>query len=272
MNLERHLLLFILCAWGLNLTGCSSTAKQNKPPMNPTSPVLSGSNYEYNPTEASIANARLGVEYMKQGRYKVALEKLRKALEQNDDNQEAHTAVALLHEKLGQEDLAEKHFSKALALAPNDASIHNNYASYLCRQQKPQAAQKYFLHALNNRLYDTPELVHTNMGLCALRFNQQQQALEAFEKALQKNPQFSIALYQMANLHEKNGNVIEADKYFLRYEKIARHTPQSLWLGVRLARALGIREREANYALLLKSQYAETEQARLLQLFEQGIY
>lgn len=271
MNLPRCARLLVLCVLGLSLTACSSqVSKQTQ--MNPRSPVLSGDNYEYNPEQASVANARLGIEYMKQGRYKIALMKLQKALQQDDDNNEAHTTIALLHEKLGQSDLAQKHFEKALKLAPDDASLHNNYASYLCRQQKLQQAQQHFLRALNNPLYETPELVHTNAGLCALRFNQQAQAMQAFDKALQENPQFSVALYQMAELHEKKGSVMEANQYFQRYEKVARHTPQTLWLGVRIASALGDRNREANYAFALKSQYPETESARLLKLFEQGIY
>jgi len=272
MNSQRHALLSVLCVLFFALTACSSSPKQAKPKMNPTSPVLSGNNYEYDPAEASVANARLGIEYMKQGKYKIALMKLQKALQQDDNNFEAHTTIALLHERLGQKNLAERHFEQALDLAPEDASIHNNYGSYLCRQQKLKAAQQHFLRALNNPLYETPELVHTNAGLCALRFNQQQQAIDSFSQALQKNPKFSVALYQMSALNEKMGNVIEANQYFQRYEKVARHTPQTLWLGVRIARALGERDREANYALLLKSQYPETEPARLLQLFEQGVY
>ncbi len=270
MNQHPSWRTFGVCLLLLAQAACSSAPKTDSPPMNPTSPVLSG-NYEYNPEQAADANTHLGIEYMKQGSYKVALLKLEKAIQQNPENHEAQMTIALLYESLGKLDLAETHFAKTLRLAPDDASVHSNYGSYLCRQQKFAEAQQHFQLALNNPLYDTPELVHTNAGLCALRFNQKQQAQEAFQQALQSNPEFPVALYQLAELHEQSGEVAQADQHYQRYVKVARQTPQTLWLGVRIARALGERDREANYALLLKSQYPDTEQARLLHSSETGV-
>ncbi len=271
MNASPLVLSCLLMA-ALIQVSCSSSPKQPPRAINPASPVLSGNDYKYDPEQAAVANARLGVEYMKQGRYKVALAKLKKALEQDDNNHEAHVTAALLYEQLGQLDVTNEHFAKALKLRPKDASTHNNYASYLCRQQQFALAQEHFKQAMKDPLYDTLELVHTNIGLCALRFNQTVQARESFETALKDNPDFSTALYQLAELHEQKGEINQALQYFERYEKVAPHTAQTLWLGVRIARALGQRDREANYAFLLKSNYPNTEFARLLGLSEQNRY
>ena len=39
------------------------------------------------------------------------------------------------------------------------------------------------------------------------------------------------------------------------FEELSDHTPQSLWLGIRLARALGDKDALASYELTLKKLY-----------------
>ena len=45
---------------------------------------------------------------------------------------------------------------------------------------------------------------------------------------------------------------------------IGSPSPETLWLGIRIARALGDKDAEASYALQLRQQHPNAEQTRLL--------
>ena len=52
--------------------------------------------------------------------------------------------------------------------------------------------------------------------------------------------------------------------YLQRYLEIAKHTPKSLWLGIRIERELGDRDALASYALQLENGYPDSQETRLL--------
>lgn len=62
--------------------------------------------------KVSVANTELGVAYLARGKHKVAMAKLKKALEYDDDNANAHHYIAELYRRLEQNDLAKEHFEK----------------------------------------------------------------------------------------------------------------------------------------------------------------
>ncbi|MDY6993355.1 MAG: type IV pilus biogenesis/stability protein PilW, partial [Pseudomonadota bacterium] len=75
------------------------------------------------------------------------------------------------------------------------------------------------------------------------------------------------ALYHMADTHYQLGEFKLALDYLKRYEAVAQHSPQTLWLGIQIQRALEQTAEEAKYAMLLRSQYPDSEEAyRLRQL------
>jgi type IV pilus assembly protein PilF len=45
---------------------------------------------------------------------------------------------------------------------------------------------------------------------------------------------------------------------------IASPGPETLWLGIKIARALGDKNSEASYALQLRQQYPNSDQTRML--------
>ena len=52
--------------------------------------------------EAADANYKLGVGYLRQGKWELAKEKLEKSLDQNPQLTAAHSAIALVYERLGE--------------------------------------------------------------------------------------------------------------------------------------------------------------------------
>ena len=72
--------------------------------------------------EGAVENDE-GVNHFQQGHWDVAQEHFTKALAVNADLAEAHYNLALALDKLGNHGDATKHFKKALELAPSDPKI-----------------------------------------------------------------------------------------------------------------------------------------------------
>jgi len=206
----------------------------------------------------------LGIEYMRRGRYDIALQKLEKALKFNKYSAIAHNAIAVLYQALKVDDKAELHYKIAIEINPTDSDLLNNYGQFLCKKGKWKEAEKNFLKALENPVYQKPEIPYTNAGLCLLKYNQLAKSESYFRQALQKNPKFPRALYHMAELSYKQRRYEQANSYLKRYDEIAKHTPQSLWLRIRVARGMGNKDAEASYALLLRNSFPDSKETQLL--------
>lgn len=226
-------------------------------------PNIQDENYVPEDKAADI-NLQLGVEYMRRGQNDIALNKLKKALKIDNNYADAHNAIAILYEHLGLDDDARQHYRKAVTFKPGDSDIHNNYGQFLCKHSQWDEADKHFLKALENPVYRTPEIPYTNAALCALRNKDSTKGETYLRQALEKNPKFPRALYQMAQLSYEQQHYQPARDYLQRYLEVAEHTPQSLWLGIRIERALNNTDAEASYTLLLRNQFPDSQETQLL--------
>lgn len=221
--------------------------------------------------DAGQANTSLGLSYMRQGNYELALEKLQRAVQQSPDSPEAHSAIALLYGRLGEALDADRHYRRALQLNPADPDIQNNYGVFLCGQQRYQEAEKFFLRAAENPRYSTPEAAWTNAGVCVRNVPAAEKAEGYFRKALARNPRFPDALWQMADLSFERGHLLQARAFLERRLEAAKAMPDALWLGVRVEQSLGHAEVARDYASRLKSEFPTSVQTRyLLELERNG--
>jgi len=192
--------------------------------------ILTACTSQIHTKDASNYNAELGVRYLQKGRLKLANEKLMKALEQNPESVKSNHYFALLQQRLGNTTEAQKYFSKAIKLDPKDSELRNNYGSFLCKLNKPQAAVQQFLVALKDPLYETPEYAYNNAGICLRKANQQAQAEKYFRLALKKKSSFPPALLEMARLYKDRKIYPKAQAFMFRYEKVGRSSPEALQL------------------------------------------
>jgi type IV pilus assembly protein PilF len=226
------------------VSGCTSTAPKSA-----------------NPDRAAMVNTQLGNGYLSQGRLELAKAKFEKALEQDSGLAAAHAGYGLLWSRLGEAEKAERHFKKALRREPHNSEFLNNYGTFLCSQGEYEKAEEQFFAALKDPLYDTPEYAYTNAGRCALKAGEHDKAEGYFGKALKANPRFADALFQMAVVNERRGKDRLAYAYIEQFEKHGSHSPETLWLAMRLAESLGDKNAAASYRLLLKNKFPDSRQA-----------
>lgn len=207
---------------------------------------------------ARDAYIQLGIGYLQKGNTGQAKVPLKKALELNSSDADAHAALALVFQTEMEPQLADEHYRKALA-SRTDARILNNYGSFLFEQQRYAEAYERFQQAAEDNLYPERSRVFENLGLTSLKLQQRQQAEQHFEKALRLDRNRPRALLEMAQLSYENGQYVPARGYYERF--VSLRGPQdarSLLLGARLAKVFQDRDRAATYGMQLKRLYPGT--------------
>ena len=216
-----------------------------------------------NKEKASAVNVQLGIGYLQQNNLDLASEKLNKAIAQDPDSASAHNAYAILQDRLLQTDKAEYHYKKATKLDPKNSQAANNYGAFLCRHGRELESEKYFMQALENPLYGTPEFAYTNAALCLLKLgkeNENKRAKEYLRKAIAAKSDFGPALLAMANLLFDEGEYAAAKPYLDHFHLVARPTARSLWLAIRNTLKLDSLGDVAELAQRLKTDFPESKE------------
>ncbi len=208
---------------------------------------------------------RLGVGYMQEGKFELALTRLQRALQLNPQSAEAHDTLGVLHERLGQYDQAEENYQKAVQLRPEFSRAHTNFGSFLCRRGRIKEAEQQFAVAVANPLYENREIAYANAGLCFYQAGDRDKAENYLRSALQINPTVDVALLRMADISYQTGRYLPARAYLQRYAEIGPQTPESLWLGFRIEKELGDRNTASKFAMLLEANFPDSREVRLLQ-------
>jgi len=214
--------------------------------------------------DASNFNMQLGLAYLNQGELALAKEKLERALAENPNDPNVHSAMAMLQDRLGFPQKADKEFKEALSRGPHSPDILNNYAVYLCRTGRVDEGVKSFEEAAHNALYRTPEAAYTNAGVCLRGAKRDTQAAMSFQRALQVRPNFAEAAFQLADLDFSHGDIQGARDTVDRYIAAFEATPDLLLLGARISRKQGDRLAEEKFARRLRLDFPASDQARAL--------
>ncbi|SCZ55496.1 type IV pilus biogenesis/stability protein PilW [Thiohalomonas denitrificans] len=246
----RRVAAILILGAGLALAGCAGTPTQHA-------------------EKSAEVNAQMGLRYMQQGNNERAMEKLQRALSFDQRHGGANHYLAILYQRLDRPEDAEVHFRRAIRALPDDSSLLNNFGAFLCSSGQYEEGEGLFLEVLDDPVYPQRPAVHENLGLCKTRQGNLQEAETYLRKALSQNPRMHKSLFGMADLSYQKGNYLSARAYLQRYRDVARHTPQSLWLGIRIERELGDRDALSSYEMHLKNRFPDSRQARLLQESEQ---
>jgi len=217
---------------------------------------------------ASRANSKLGLGYMMQGNNELALMKLKKALVQDDNNEDAHHYIAELYNRLNDKENADKHYKLALEEKPDSTSILNNYGVFLCRYNRFEESLAVFEKVLKDPLFKSKAQTYENMGLCAIQQGNIKTAEDSFRKALRFNTRLEKSLLHLAQLSFDNQSFLSSYAFYQRYLEVGKQTPQSLWLGILLEKRKGNKNAISSYSLVLKNKFPLSKEAELLKRME----
>ena len=213
-------------------------------------------------SECAQANLQLGLGYLQEGNLALAKTKLERANDEDPHNADIHSALGLLDERLGKDKDADKEYRTAMSLAPQDPSMLNNYAVYLCSHGRTAEGVHNFEAAATNPLYRSPWAAFTNAGVCQRQAHHENEAADLFVRAIRSNPAYAEAVFQASDLdltQQQYGTARLRLDFFLSNNAA---TPDLLMLGWRIAQAQNDPAAAAAYAQRLAKEFPGSEQAR----------
>ena len=114
----------------------------------------------------------------------------------------------------------------------------------------------YFQKAINNPLYQTPEVAHLNAGACYAKLGELDQAQEYIQRVLRFDPDNFQAKFQMAEINYRRGNYDAVRTQISNLIRQTEPTAEILWLLLRTERRLGNRSEEESLTAQLRRQYS----------------
>ncbi|MCX7555391.1 type IV pilus biogenesis/stability protein PilW [Xanthomonadaceae bacterium JHOS43] len=238
-SLEITAILFFVTA----LMACDS---------NPSRKSVSG-----DAKEAAELQVKLGRGYMEQGELEVALQRLQRALQLDPRSVDAHTLMAVLHERINRPVQAESFYRKAERLAPDNGDVNNNLGAFLCGSGKHGEADAYFRKALDDPFYRSPVSALANAGVCALKAGDHVKADGYFRQVLAAQPDNVVALFELARLNYLHDDPMRARAFLQRLEANAPGDPVVLDLGQRIEALLGDTAAANRYASRLQNEFPD---------------
>ncbi|MDE2248532.1 MAG: type IV pilus biogenesis/stability protein PilW [Pseudomonadota bacterium] len=257
MRFDRVLIFCLL----LPLAGCVTTHTDS----NLLGKPLPQTSKKQQAQDAARIHTELGQHYLAAGDLQTALEKLKLALKFDPDYAPAHTVIALIYERIGNQAEAEANYRKAVELEPNKGDWNNNLGQYLCSVDKFAEAEGYFRKAITDPFYSTPDWALTNAGVCQMRAHDWGKAEADFRDAIARNPVNPEALLQLANVLYLQKHAFKASAFLQRFDALGKPTAYSLKLGYDIESSMGNPEGARNYSKRLLSQFPDSEQAHAIQ-------
>lgn len=226
--------------------------------------VLPDSAEENDERRRARIRLELAAGYYQQGNYNVALDELRQALAADPNYPAAYGMLGLIYMDLNDRPRADESFQRALRLAPGDSDLNNNYGWYLCQTGRPKDAIEHFLRALRNPLYATPSRPLHNAGICSLRMGDVAAAEDYFQRAFQVDPGNPVAMFNLAEIYLKRGDLQRARFYVQRLTSSFEPSAEVLWLALRVERKLGNADAQESLATQLRRRFPGSREASAL--------
>lgn len=198
------------------------------------------------------AHTELASLYFQSGNLIVALEELTLATSIDPNYAPAFGMRGLVLFHIGEFESAEKDFNRALNLNEKDPELNNNYGWYLCQTGKARESIDFFQKAINNPLYQTPEIAHLNAGACYAKLGELDDAEEYVRRVLRFSPDDLRAKFQMAEISYRRGNYSAARTQMTEVVRQTTPSAEMLWLLLRIKRHLGNRAEEESLSAQLR--------------------
>ena len=263
---ETHVMKSFILLSVLLLSACNSIPIINTSDTVDEDASLSSqySTDQLSENEASNINTQLGAGYIANGRYDRALAKLEKALAIDSDNALAHNYLGVLYGHLERPELAYQQFKQSMSLSPNNSTLLNNYAIFLCTQEKYDEGIKKFERVVANPLYANRAGAYQSAGDCAFSNNDYLLAEKFYRSAIRTNPETYRSMLGLAKVHYIQQTYPLAWNYFQRFDHLSVQDADSLWLGLNIMKYLNDPDKNliSSFQLQLKSKFPDSDETK----------
>ncbi len=206
--------------------------------------------------------------YLARGQASTALDEVNVAIAAKPDLAEAYSLRGLIHASLGEAQLADADFERALKLNPRDGNTMHNHGWFLCQQGRYDEGNAQFERALAQPQYREITRTLLAQGVCQARAGQWAQADRTLSRCYELDPTNPVAAYNLSEVLLRRGELVRARYYVQRINAQPDQTSaQSLWLAARIERRLGNVDAVQAYGRQLQERFPQSTET--LQ-FERG--
>ncbi|GHD47746.1 type IV pilus assembly protein PilF [Marinobacter persicus] len=207
---------------------------------------------------------KLATAYIGQGNLGRAEHHLDRALEIDGNYAPALAAEGLVYSSDGEQELAERSFRKALSEDSGYTRGRTYYGAFLYSQRRFEEARDQFSMASRDTEYEDRGSVFFNLGMTEERLGNLQEAEDAFRRAVELTRGEPRSLLSLSRVLVEQRDYSGASRYYSRLQSVISgstrhsHSPESLLIGVKIARHFGDQDQEASMAMMLKNEFPES--------------
>lgn len=187
-----------------------------------------------------------------------------RALQLDRNSWEAHDLLASIHMMDGEPALAEQSWKTAIRNG-GGARARRNYAQFLLSNRRYADACPLLQAASTELDYTARAQVFEDLGRCEMLRGNKPAALAAYDRAIELNADQPEAVLALSELLYEQGSYEASLAAYTKFRSLRTQNARSLWLGIRLGRAMKDADAEASHALLLRNQFPDTPEYRLYQ-------
>ncbi len=233
--MRMGLSLCLLLGMGVGISGCAGLTK--------SSPGATEGQYVTPSDEPEVRRRarirlELAVSYLGLGQTKVALDEVKQSIAIDPSYADAHNVSGLVYMQFNDLAQADESFKRALALHPGDADVMHNRGWLLCQQKNYTEADAMFAAALANPTYSGRSKTLMAQGLCQARTGNVAAAEKTLLTAYEIDAGNPVIAYNIGVLQYQRGEYSRAQFYIRRLNNSELANAESLWLGIKIERAL----------------------------------
>lgn len=211
-------------------------------------------------TREGLVNLSLALNYLDAGNLQGSLIRAQKALHTDPKSADVHLAIGMIHDRMGNQDLASAAFARALKLDPEDGNVHNTYGAWLCQHQTAAEAEPHFQKALLNPGKSSTRNILLNAGRCAYKAGELDKSEQHLRAALEKSPAHAATLLLLAEVKHAQGQDFEARAFLQRREALGPLDARTYELAAEIETGAGDPKAAERYRTLLREKFPDHQE------------
>jgi type IV pilus assembly protein PilF len=246
------------------LVACTTTTTQRQlaSPSSETPDRVTASD-EPDGQKRARARMELASAYFSRGQMTTALDQVKLAIAADPLYGEAYNLRGLIYANLGDLNLAEESFRRALQINARDADTMHNYAWYLCQQKRFPEAASFFTQALAVPQYRGTARTLLAQGICQAGAGQLTESEASLSRAYELDPSSPFTATNLSEVLYRRGEFERARFYVRRVNALPDvANAQTLWLAARIENKLGNHQGASDFGTQLRSRFPDSREAR----------
>lgn len=255
----------------LLLSGCATRSDGRYPTASPSATSRNfATDMKDRPTASDETEAsrraslrlELAAAYFGRGQMTTALDEVKKSIAANPNVAAAFNLRGLIYGNLGDHQLAEESFRRAMQLDPKDADVMQNFGWYLCQRERYAEADALFTRALAVPQYADSARTLLTQGVCHARAGKTDEAERTLSRAYALDPGNPAVAVNLSEVLYRRGDMERARFYIRRVNaEPSLVSAQTLWLAARIEHKIGNALGAAGFGEQLRNRFPQSPEA-----------